>query len=178
MTELIVRETVGERIQVLPRPIVLPGKCAVCGHTGTNNTGDGTPVLFIDIGLDIDYYGRVYFCTTCAIQVMDTIGFITPTAAEALRQQIQSQESELITLRTQNAQLRSALGSLLGQPDPSVLGDLSFLEQSSGSGREETPDGNSSLTNDEPSPSESASSEGSDGISGNSSNESELGFDL
>lgn len=47
---------INGRFKYLEKPAALPGKCAVCGAVDK-------PV--IDFGLDLDYYGVVYFCCEC-----------------------------------------------------------------------------------------------------------------
>lgn len=58
-------ELVQSRIKVFNRPPSSPGKCAVCGSSNK-------PV--IDIGLDVDFYGVVYFCNECATQIGKAVG--------------------------------------------------------------------------------------------------------
>lgn len=48
-----------DRIQVLPRPIMSPGKCIVCGSADRE---------VIDFGMDLEYYGVPYFCCACIIE--------------------------------------------------------------------------------------------------------------
>lgn len=124
-----VRETVGERLQVLPVPLVLPGKCACCGFVGTNEGDRGDKRVFIDFLLDIDYYGRVYLCSTCLRQAANALSWISLGQAEDLRNKVSQQESELIVLREQNERLRASLVNLLGRSDdpsvPVLLGDSS-----------------------------------------------------
>lgn len=47
---------INGRFRYLERPAIAPGKCAVCGAVDR-------PV--VDIGLDLDFYGVVYFCVDC-----------------------------------------------------------------------------------------------------------------
>jgi len=177
MSDFIVRETAGERIRVLSRPIVAPGKCVVCGHTGTNDTGDPQEVLFFDFSFDIDYYGRVYFCTQCMVQMMGSLGFITPTQAEQLRDKVAEQESELIVLRDQNERLRGSLNSLLGGSDGSIPGDDVIPVSSDGLAGNETSEGSESPTGVESTPDGFVSEQGSVGVSSdNSSDSDDSGF--
>jgi len=164
--DLIISETAGQRIQVLARPIVSPGKCAICGHVGTNETGDRSPVYFIDIGLDVDYYGRVYLCTTCVVQMGNVLGFTSPVETENHRTRLQEQESELIVLREQNERLRASLVNLLGVANDSsvpILLDGSKDEQSGEPSVETSPsDGAGKKSSSD----KSSSSKGPVGISG------------
>jgi hypothetical protein len=87
------------------------------------------------------------------VEMMGTLGFITPTEAEALRNKTAEQESELIILRDQNERLRNSLVSLLGGVDDSVLGDTLVLVSPAGEvGQDvfvEARDGSGSSTEDE-----------------------------
>ena len=131
--EFNVQETAGNgRIMVIARPLTLPGICAVCGYSGTVQGAEGDTRVFIDFQLDIDYYGRVYFCSTCLLEAANLLGWLGVEQAEKMRETIATQESELIVLREQNERLRSSLASLLGKSDDdirSVLADDSSDEQ-------------------------------------------------
>lgn len=56
------------RFQLLPSPLVAPGKCACCG-TVTR------PV--VDFAMTIEFYGAVYFCETCITEAASVIGMVT-----------------------------------------------------------------------------------------------------
>ena len=117
--EFNVQETAGDRITVIARPLTLPGCCAICGYSGTNVGDTGDVRVFIDWQLDLEYYGRVYVCSTCLLQASTSLGWLGVKQAEELRDKVASQESELIVLREQNERLRASLASLLGQSDSS-----------------------------------------------------------
>lgn len=119
MTDFVVRETAGERIMVLPRPLMLPGCCAICGYTGTNVDSPGDIRVFIDFNLDVEFYGRVYWCSGCLLGAANNLGWLGVEQTEELRSKVQAQESELIVLREQNERLRASLASLLGSDNNS-----------------------------------------------------------
>lgn len=127
MSDYSVRETVGDRLQVIARPLTLPGVCAVCGYAGTNAGDDADKRVFLDFQLDVDFYGRVYFCSTCLRQAANALSWLSLDQSEKLTNKIATQESELIVLREQNERLRGSLASLLGRSDdpsiPVLLGD-------------------------------------------------------
>ena len=56
------------RFQLLQRPMVIPGHCAVCG---TPNR----PV--VDFGMTLEFYGAVYLCEVCLTEAARTIGMVT-----------------------------------------------------------------------------------------------------
>lgn len=53
-------EVARSRFKLLDKPFAHPGKCAVCGAVNRS---------VVDFDLDLDEYGRVYFCVTCLTQV-------------------------------------------------------------------------------------------------------------
>jgi len=118
--EFSVNETAGDRISLIPRPLTLPGCCAICGYVGTNVGNEGDVRVFIDWQLDVEFYGRVYLCSDCLLQASVALGWLGVKQAEELRAKVSEQESELIVLREQNERLRASLASLLGQPDEPV----------------------------------------------------------
>jgi hypothetical protein len=157
-----VQETAGNgRIMIIARPLTLPGCCAVCGYSGTVQGAEGDTRVFIDFQLDLDYHGRVYWCSTCLLEAATLLGWLGVKQAEELLARVASQESELIILREQNERLRSSLASLLGQSDTSVSDLLSSSSEVEQSGSKE-PEGNQ-LTLDE-----SVSEQESAGIPSNS----------
>jgi hypothetical protein len=151
-----VQETAGNgRIMIIARPLTLPGCCAVCGYSGTVQGAEGDTRVFIDFQLDLDYHGRVYWCSTCLLEAATLLGWLGVKQAEELLARVASQESELIILREQNERLRLSLASLLGQsniPVPNILyGTLTDERQG-----EQESSGNQLTLDESPSQSESA----------------------
>lgn len=58
---------INSRFKITERPFAAPGKCAVCGAVDR-------PV--VDFGLNIEWYGRVYFCTECLTEVAQIIQMV------------------------------------------------------------------------------------------------------
>jgi hypothetical protein len=56
------------KIQIVKRPVALPQKCAVC--SGADAKRD-----YVDIGLQLDRYGRVYLCSACVAEIAKKTGF-------------------------------------------------------------------------------------------------------
>lgn len=132
------RETAGERIQWLSRPIALPGCCSICGYSGTNVDSLSDRRAFVDWNLDLEFYGRVYICSTCILQAVNGLGWLGPEQVELLHTRIQTQEAELIILREQNERLRSSMASLLGQSDTCDVGILPSPTETVGQGSDYT----------------------------------------
>lgn len=99
----------SNRIQILDRPVSLPGKCAVCGYSGGAAKDDRK---FIDFGFDIDFYGVVYFCSSCVLSSVNVLGWISPKQVEELKSVVASLEIKVQELLSENAKLRAGLDSL------------------------------------------------------------------
>jgi hypothetical protein len=164
------QDKAGQRIQVLPRPLQIPGVCVVC-QAATDDR------QYIDFAFDIDYYGRVYFCTFCVNELLNAVKYIAPEQYEQHLAKVAEQEAELIVLRDQNGKLRDSLASLLGVSDDSsdllLPADDEVIEQGGTDSQGPTTGGESS----ESTPSEFVSEQGSVSISDNSSSESTI-FDI
>ena len=70
MTTLPEIDLTGSRFSIHENPNVAPGNCAVCRHSG----GDGR--YFVDFGLQLDWYGAVYFCSECVRELAGAIGYV------------------------------------------------------------------------------------------------------
>jgi hypothetical protein len=164
----IMHETVGERIQVLSRPLMAPGQCSICGYAGTNVSDPSDIRVFIDWTLNIQYYGRVLICSGCLLEASNVLGWIGVKQAEELRNKVQEQESELIVLREQNDRLRDSLVSLLGGDNTHLVGIFNSSNQNERP-REQEPQGTDTIPEGHESNfDESIGSEGQSSISANS----------
>ena len=67
------------RMQVLDVPVAAPGKCVVCGFGGREDDRK-----YIDFGFDLDYYGVVYFCSSCFTEVAGQLGYISESKWTAI----------------------------------------------------------------------------------------------
>lgn len=82
---------------------VLPQACIGCkGFSGR----------FLDTGLDIDYYGVVYFCDVCLISIIMRLGYIPVDQREALQFECQDLQKQLNALIEENRKLRDAINLL------------------------------------------------------------------
>lgn len=86
----IVDQTGASKIQILDAPVAAPGTCIVCGSPG----GDGRK--FIDIGMDIEFYGVVYFCTNEFVNMADLLGYISSEDVKAMQDKLETLEMERI----------------------------------------------------------------------------------
>lgn len=73
--------------------LISPGKCTGCGKI----SGD-----FVDIGLELDFYGVVYFCVSCIVEIANQLEYYSPAQQKIIR-------DSNIKLREINAKLREKL---------------------------------------------------------------------
>ena len=95
--------TPRSKVQIIDRPLVKPGKCANCGSATK-------PV--IDIGLTVEWFGRLYICTDCAKEIAYAIGFVPQ--ADLLEVQLASSQSfeEMLNERNLVAVPNESVGNL------------------------------------------------------------------
>jgi hypothetical protein len=86
------------RVQHIERPIVSPGVCGICGK-------DKHPKGFVDPRLDFEWYGTLYFCADCVVDLAAPFGYITEEtyadmkrANEQLRETVERYEAHLAQL--------------------------------------------------------------------------------
>jgi hypothetical protein len=93
------------KFKIYDHPVALPAKCSGCG-IGHNNENRRQ---FIDIGISLDFYGVVYFCTECFAEIAVSLGFIsvdTWTDIQELSVKVAAENGEL---REENVGLRSTV---------------------------------------------------------------------
>lgn len=66
--EEIQTENPQSRFRVTKMPILAPGTCILCKSSG------GDERAFIDFGMQLDWFGAVYFCTECITEAAKLIG--------------------------------------------------------------------------------------------------------
>lgn len=98
----------SSRFRILDQPYSLPSKCSFCG-IGHNEDGKRQ---FIDTGLDLDWYGVVYICSTCFIEIAQTLGFLSPQQYTHVADAGIEAEVENRGLKVENDALRTALNLL------------------------------------------------------------------
>lgn len=95
---------VGSKFNIIHgSPPALPGKCVSCGRV------EG---IFIDWGMDIEYYGAVYLCADEFQQVANELGYHSPTQWKALIAEKNEQYAELNEALDRNEVLENAVRSL------------------------------------------------------------------
>lgn len=81
-------ENPSAKIQFVQITLTAPGICAICG-SGQDENG------FVDTGLDFDFWGRLYFCPQCTIQLAAVFGFISPLDYADLEAELDFKKLEL-----------------------------------------------------------------------------------
>ena len=115
-------------------PPSLPGKCSVCGTT------EGT---FVDFGLDLDYYGVVYFCLdNCLVEMANAVDYHSPRQWKMLMNSYNEIREAYNNLVDENERLRNAVDSFnnLALPDAPVnISNLVLSEESNEKSSESNP---------------------------------------
>lgn len=94
-----------DRVQIMDTPVALPAKCAICGYPG------GDDRRFIDIGLTVDYYGAVIFCTSCIVDIANKLNYFSPEQYYSMADCIAKLRDDNTRLATESVGLKNALAS-------------------------------------------------------------------
>lgn len=87
-------------MQIVNQPLVLPGYCVGC--RSSNNT-DGRK--FVDTGISVDYFGVIYICVPCILEIVREVDLTLPDNLSGLK-------AEVARLETMNEHLRIAISAL------------------------------------------------------------------
>lgn len=123
------------KFTVSDHPEALPNKCAGCG------IGHGEPGRrFIDLALDVDYYGVVYLCTICFHEVANILGYASYMQQVSIVDSFHKLIETCSSLKEENELLRSTVASLSGHRcgpfAVPVLDEISFGVHEEGVGEE------------------------------------------
>lgn len=91
---------------LMQSPGALPGKCGGCGKATE-------PRGFIDTGFDADFYGVLYYCYECVLDMASKFGFVTPEVVEELKRRIGELEVETTNQRAAILGLEDTVDGLL-----------------------------------------------------------------
>lgn len=91
--------------ELLDSPQASPGKCGVCGYSGSDRK-------FLNTRLDFEFYGILIFCADCVGAMANDFGFLSPDQSSDIIQRLEDNEQELVTLRSAVLQLET-LGDLV-----------------------------------------------------------------
>lgn len=68
--------------------------------------------LFLDINLEIEFFGKFYWCANCIREIAQQIGYAPRELWSKLQEEIDSTHQELDRIKEENNELRTALASL------------------------------------------------------------------
>lgn len=95
------------RFHILDEPLAAPGKCMLCGISYGNGERK-----FIDTGVDLDWYGVVYYCTSCILEVSNQLGYSSFEQVQSMCKDYNSVIGMNQELAKENESLRSAIVAL------------------------------------------------------------------
>src|SRR6266542_891445 len=98
----------SSRIRVLDNPNMHPGTCVLCGASRNDDR------KYVDIGLDIDFVGVIYFCTFCMQELANRLGCLMPDQTKKLEDELDSARQTIINFQAQKAAYDDAIGKLRG----------------------------------------------------------------
>lgn len=107
-------------------PPCQPGKCAICGNCGDMDSE------FLDFGLELDFYGVVYFCSSCVMgDVLSAMDLVLRERLEEVQDLLEHEKSRAETFLQTNIELRGIIDSLTNNHGfvVSDSGDSSISEQ-------------------------------------------------
>lgn len=128
----------NSRFSIHENPNVAPGFCAICRNTG----GDGR--TFVDFGMQLDVYGAVYFCSTCIVELAETVGFVPAAKHAEADKKAKALSIELAVVEKSFRDYRDATRSILrdcdcadlfGVPEPRSIPDSGNVSAEPKSGK-------------------------------------------
>lgn len=96
----------GSRIRVLDAPILAPGVCAICGSSRNDDR------KYVDLGIDVDYVGVMYFCTFCMTELVNTLGCLTQDQSQGLLNEVEAARNTILEFQAMKAAYDNAISTL------------------------------------------------------------------
>jgi len=96
----------SSRVRILDSPNLHPGTCVLCGASRNDDR------KYVDIGLDIDFVGVIYFCTFCMQEVANRLGCLMPEQTKKLEDELDSARQTIINFQAQKAAYDDAINTL------------------------------------------------------------------
>lgn len=169
------------KVRIYNAPINPPGICAVCGSSNNEDRD------FMDIGIDLEWYGTVYFCTFCLSEVMNHLGYLTPEQVSSLEDENNILRERVLELSLKEQAIEQFIGAARSSGIFDGFSGIPNYEPSFDEGLVENPEPNGEGKSDNsPGTSKSdkvakssASKQGPDRVSADGSDESnKFNFDL
>jgi hypothetical protein len=102
-----VNNTTVDRFQLLEHNnLVFPHKCAICG-----GFSDAEGRKFVDLGLEVDFFGRIYICTVCFPNAAKLVGYIPVEEFNKVKKFSFELTDVVKSLTNENRVLRDAVDS-------------------------------------------------------------------
>lgn len=95
-------------MQLVDKPMALPGQCKGCG------TGDRGP--FLDTGWQEEFYGAIYFCRDCTIDMASYYDLVSPEKYASLQAELGRAKQEITKLEIKlraNSQIMEGVDGLV-----------------------------------------------------------------
>lgn len=80
------------KYRIVDVPDIKPGKCSNCG----SSKNDGRK--YIDFGLEVDFYGIVFICGQCLLDIVKQMGLLKP-----LEEQVGILQDKVLNIKKQSA---------------------------------------------------------------------------
>lgn len=96
----------GSRIRILDAPQLAPGVCAICGSSRNDDR------KYVDLGIDVDYVGTMYFCTFCLVELVNALGCLTNEQSEALQNEVEAARKTILEFQATKAAYDDAINTL------------------------------------------------------------------
>lgn len=96
----------SSRIRIVNTPTQLPGVCCVCGASRSDDR------QYVDIGIDVDYVGTMYFCTFCLTEAVNALGCLTKEQSDSLVDELNSARQTILDFQQEKAALDGAVDTL------------------------------------------------------------------
>lgn len=98
-----------DRFQVFSgQPPLLPGSCIICGSSDYSRS-------YVDFGVQVKKYGRIYFCNECFGDCAKTAGFVKETQYTDQLSINKNYYIRIDELKEENAELRGLIDSRISE---------------------------------------------------------------
>lgn len=132
-------ESLARFKMITSNQMIGPGKCAGCGKYSNDD--------FLDFGLEVDFYGVVYFCRECLTEAAMTFGYRPDSHYKKMQVELERLKIELTGSLEREEALRNALASVNASFTRPSIDPISFAsvepDEDTGHPREQTDPGKS-----------------------------------
>jgi hypothetical protein len=123
------------KFQVLTEPLQqLPHKCVGCQRYSRNNEQE-QPLQFIDFNAEVEFFGKIFICTSCVTEMAGQLGFMAPEHVKELIEKKSQLIRDVSALLNDREELTNALAGfrrVFGNPDVTISPSVYSVEAASG----------------------------------------------